>query len=178
MPISLISPGSILFNDNTIQTTSATGPAYKAVQDSVSGFAINELTAYKLPINTDLSGSRSYDSGNYDITNRRFTPNKAGYYYVSGSVRFNPGPAHSQQFSIGLGLYRNGSEYLRVKEVVGINNNTYQLYGSVVVPMNGTTDFIEWYAGWDSFGFDQSAQFTFESFGVTGNSTAFFVRPL
>lgn len=173
----LITPGSVQFNDGTVQTTSATGPAYRATSDTnLSG--ISELTAYKLPINVELSAAYGYDSGNYNTSTYRFTPTKAGYYYVSAIARLNPGSSHSGYFSASIGIYKNGTEYLRIKEVVGLDNNAVQMHGSVLIDFNGSTDYIEIYGGWDSYGSSAAGALAWESFAAGSQSTAFFVRPL
>jgi hypothetical protein len=74
-----------------------------------------------------------FDTGNCfdNATNYRFTPTTPGKYQVSFQV-FNGGAA-----PFG-GIYKNGAEEYRTQQSV---NST----GSVLIDMNGTTDYLEFY---------------------------------
>ncbi len=74
-------------------------------------------------------------------TNRRFTPNVAGYYQVSWCVRCMPASgALSDAASI---LYKNGASH-KLSEFVG-TTTSFHAPGSCLVYMNGTTDYLELY---------------------------------
>jgi hypothetical protein len=92
-------------------------------------------------------GTKEYDTAScYDnTTNYRFTPNVAGYYNITGFVRFGVGTSMTRLI---VGIWKNGAEYRRPIEpsfVVGTMGTTVQFGGSCQVYMNGTTDYVELY---------------------------------
>ena len=80
------------------------------------------------------------DTNNYDsVTNYRFTPNVAGYYYVTGSINVAAPGAHIAS------IYKNGSEFKRGDQP-GTTTGTGV---SSLIYLNGSTDYIEL---WGIFG--------------------------
>lgn len=109
------------------------GPSFSAYQSSVQAIGA-AFTPTKIQFQTEI-----WDTANCfdNATNYRFTPNVAGYYQVSGSVAIG-----SASF-ITLAVHKNGNLEKNIF-------NTYpttveQGVGSVLVYMNGTTDYIELY---------------------------------
>jgi hypothetical protein len=109
------------------------GPAFRAKR-ATSAQTITAATNVKVQFN-----SETYDTDNcFDsTTNYRFTPTKAGYYQVNLTLNF---PSDGRTYGK---IYKNGSEYGRAF--------TYQIAdsgssGSDLVYMNGSTDYIEFYA--------------------------------
>lgn len=105
----------------------SSGPAFSAYRTGTQTTSNNVWT--KMQIQTEV-----YDTDNcYDnSTNYRFTPNKAGKYYVTYQA-FIGGPG------VYAGIYKNGSEVARTQQ--GQPNP-----GTVLIEFNGSTDYIEFYA--------------------------------
>ena len=114
---------------------SSSGPtfyAFDSVGQSVLSYSANGNAFFKMSFD-----SESWDSdGAYDTASSTFNPQTAGYYHIT---------AHLQQTSVlssnmSLLLYKNGSEYAQLAY-----NGGAQVGGSVLVPMNGSTDILEVY---------------------------------
>ena len=124
--------------------TSMSGPSFIAKLQTAT--ALSNITWTKVPLNLE-----PYDSdGCYDnATNYRFTPTKAGYYKVYGSVRVTATKVRAMYTSI----YKNGSNVgLRYKDfgtdastITHLSNDV-----SALIPFNGTSDYIELYI-WAQF---------------------------
>jgi hypothetical protein len=109
-----------------------TGPAFSAYQSTLQSVATATFT--KIQCQTEEFDTNS----NYDnATNYRFTPTVGGYYQVSCSVGFA-----SAATLIPL-IYKNGTEYKRGPQLSGTAN---QNGCSILVSLNGSTDYIEFYA--------------------------------
>jgi hypothetical protein len=108
------------------------GPTFSAYANS--NFSMSAATFTKVQIDTELWDSDSC----YDTTNYRFTPNKAGYYQINVNANANAAPTR-----ILTEVYKNGSSHLRVNDVITGNDGAGE--GSVLVSMNGTTDYLEFY---------------------------------
>jgi hypothetical protein len=87
----------------------------------------------KLAFNTE-----QFDVGNYfDTAAYRYTPQFAGKYLVSLHVTI---PTSVLSARLAIDVYKNGSSYLRISDGIypaGV--------GSAIVPLNGSTDYIEAY---------------------------------
>lgn len=116
----------------TTQVAQNTGPAFSAY--SSAGQTLSASTFTKLQFNTE-----EFDTANcYDnATNYRFTPNVAGYYQASGGF----GGGASQCTTI-VAIYKNGSNIKTLANSPSVNPASY---GSALVYLNGTTDYIELY---------------------------------
>jgi hypothetical protein len=115
--------------------SSSSGPtfyAFDSVGQSVLSYSANGNAFFKMSFD-----SESWDSdGAYDTASSTFNPQTAGYYHIT---------AHLQQTSVlssnmSLLLYKNGSEYAQLAY-----NGGAQVGGSILVPMNGSTDILEVY---------------------------------
>jgi hypothetical protein len=111
----------------------SSGPAFQA---TVGSFAINENNPTNIPANT-----AALNVGNcYNTTNYTFTPTTAGYYMI--------GVGFYSQFSfynLVIAIYKNGSflRYLYICSPQNTSFNTVGYSGSAMVPMNGTSDYLE-----------------------------------
>jgi hypothetical protein len=78
----------------------------------------------------------------YDNTTGRYTPQRAGWYLVSGNISFGAQTANS---SASLELWKNGANYKRLDRQTngGASAATWDLSGSALVQLNGTTDYIQ-----------------------------------
>ena len=136
-------------NGTTIATISSTGlstqvgaPAFLATWVGTQTVTSNTVT--KVTLNTEQFDTNS----NYDpTTNYRFTPTVAGYYQFSYGVN---GLANSgTNVAVNAVLYKNGSGVLAsfsgasfVYPTAADESNST---GSVLIYMNGTTDYVELY---------------------------------
>jgi hypothetical protein len=113
------------------------GPAFSAYLSSNQ--SITTATFTKVQLNTKVFDTNS----NFDnVTNYRFTPTVAGYYQVSFGITANTSTTATRAFA---NVYKNGSLYTSGSDYTvlagGTNSN-----GSVLIYLNGSTDYIELYA--------------------------------
>ena len=123
----------------TTQVAQNTGPAFSAFRTG-SAQVISASTWTKVQLDTEnFDTNNCFDS----TTNYRFTPTTAGYYQVNFSVFGGAG----SNTGIQAAVYKNGVQYL-------ISSNTatsavlddWSASGSVLLSMNGSTDYIEMFA--------------------------------
>lgn len=123
----------------TILTTATAGvpvngPAFSAYLGSTQTISSSVWT--KAQFNTEFFDTNS----NYDTTNYRFTPTVAGYYAVNYCLAFTTGAATG----LYAGIYKNGSRIRYVTAYGGTNAlDDWTNFGSSLLYMNGTTDYIE-----------------------------------
>jgi len=136
-----------------------TGPRFRAYKSGSSTTSVTTSTFTKIILDTeDFDTASCFDS----TTNYRFTPNKAGYYLIIGSVFTNW--TGSQYTNSTVGIYKNGSIYARNQHYVSGTD-----YGSLnvkdILYMNGTTDYAELYYISNATGptYDQGSTNTFFS---------------
>jgi hypothetical protein len=115
------------------------GPAFSAYMSS--NLDVTSGTITKVPCNTEEFDTNScYDN----TTNYRFTPNVAGYYQVTVSVYYNTNASSPSSF-YNL-IYKNGTAvktnflYATTSILLGQAPLTALIY------MNGSTDYLEFYA--------------------------------
>ena len=114
-----------------------TGPSFSASSSSTS--SISHSTNTKIPFATEDWDTNS----NYDpVTNYRFTPTVAGYYQVNIKIQIDNTGSGGETYTA---LYKNGSIYKRVGMIPNIAGTGRSPVGSVVVYLNGSTDYIEAY---------------------------------
>ena len=133
------SVGNLTENSNDVITTeSTTTPkvpllvAYKdAAQQSIPHATFTKVTFDAEEIDTDGWFSSS-----------RYTPQTAGYYFVSSCIYFQ-----FLQLDVGLvSLYKNGSLYARMqRECVHNELADTEVQGSCLIHCNGSTDYFEIY---------------------------------
>lgn len=121
------------------RTGAETSPHFSATLSSNYSLANNAYT--KIPFNTEEFDTAScYDNA----TNYRFTPTVKGRYLISASVFFNTIGSGS---TVAWQIRKNGSA---VKTPVNQNRVStaaaFQSTASLVVDMNGTTDYVEIFA--------------------------------
>ena len=125
---------------NTLTLPAATGtvmvsgnmPAFSAVQSSSQTVTLNTWT--KIQLQTE-----EFDTANCfdNTTNYRFTPNVAGYYQISGGIQ-----VLTNLTTILLQIYKNGSGE---KYLAYTSTSTGAAYGSALIYLNGSTDYVELY---------------------------------
>ena len=106
----------------------------------------------KIQLNTDI-----LDSANaFDTSNYRFTPQTAGKYFVIGQIYFETTSSsnnYNNLITLGTTIQKNGSiiahNYVfRGGQEFGIRKRT--LRTSVIIDMNGSSDYLELFAYSDS----------------------------
>lgn len=144
MPISLITPGSVQFNDNSVQTVSEMGSLGTARQSS-SLQPISAGTLTKVNINTVVE---SIGTGiTFNSTSNRWVISTPGVYLVTGIVRIAPG-LNSGEYQGASSIFLNGTEYARGDTLLGWG----QAYIQAVVHTTincVANDFIELYGAWN-----------------------------
>jgi hypothetical protein len=120
----------------TGSTFAGTGPAFSAYRSTSQSLANASFT--KVQCDTEEFDTNS----NYDnATNYRFTPTVAGYYQISGCVA--GAGAYAQLLA---SIYKNGSEFKRGVQAGSAGAYLFQATVSVLIYLNGSTDYIELYA--------------------------------
>ena len=80
----------------------------------------------------------------YSTTNKRFTPNVAGYYQINGHIVLG-----SLSSAAELYLFKNGT-YHKYGQTTGANSSYPNAVVNALVYCNGTTDYIELYIACNS----------------------------
>lgn len=112
------------------------GPAFLAYLPGNTN--ISSATATKIPLSTEV-----FDTNNCfdNVTNYRFQPNVAGYYLVNQTTT---GSGTGVSY-VGSFIYKNGAIYVAGQNAG--NALTFQICSvSQVIYLNGTTDYLEFYA--------------------------------
>ena len=111
--------------------------AYELTQQTISNSTLTKVV---------LSSERFDTNSCWDTSNYKFTPTVAGYYYLTLQIRFDTNTDYAGQYIV---FFKNGVEYKRTLEFTegsATGNPRFtQAQGSVLVYMNGTTDYIEPY---------------------------------
>tara|TARA_R100000329_G_scaffold30986_2_gene28642 strand:- start:1143 stop:1670 length:528 start_codon:yes stop_codon:yes gene_type:complete len=114
-------------------------PAFEAHLSSSQ--ALTDVTLTKVQFD-----SKIFDTDNcYSTSTYKFTPNKAGKYFVYSDINADP-LSTAGLVNAANHIYKNGSD-LRNHEI-NFNNNyarRFNLSVSCVIDMNGTTDYLEIY---------------------------------
>ena len=136
-------------NTGTVITTESNVapkvPAFQVASTSTAGLGQNVVT--KWPFN-DISGN-DFDTHSYfDTTNYRYTPQIAGYYWVSTIVQtgHSNNSASNNRF-LEIWFYKNGTYYSPQFFFPIGNLNTAYFGGmkSELIYLNGSTDYVEVY---------------------------------
>jgi len=123
--------------------SAGSGPAFRAFRNTTAQ-SISQSTYTKVQLNAE-----TYDTANcFDsTTNYRFTPTTAGYYQINAGIIL----ANSTVELIAGKIYKNGSGVT----ILFYTRNTQTdegYYGSDLIYLNGTTDYLELYARADGGG--------------------------
>jgi hypothetical protein len=120
----------------TASTFAGTGPAFSAYNNSTQSISNGAFTKVTLS-SEDFDTNNNFDSS----TNYRFTPTIAGYYQVNCTV-FAEATTISR---IIANPYKNGSSLTRLVDIGVTGSNSAGVTGSIIVYMNGSTDYLELY---------------------------------
>jgi hypothetical protein len=128
--------------DNVRVPASLFNPAQHSV--AVSNFG-SQTIAPGAPFKkvTILSAVDWNPNGYWDVTNQRFQPQEEGLYLVSAKVTLS-NLDDGQRMVIFC--YKNGSEYAMFgRGTSGAGGQAAGYDGTLLIPMNGTTDYLELY---------------------------------
>jgi len=135
--------GSTNSSTVTFESGAVTGHNYPAFEASLSSAqSVSNDTTVKIQINSEtLDTDNCYDNS----TNYRFTPTKAGKYFVYAKARAQSS-ADNLLRDVSVMIYKNGS--LEIDHVFLLRNNyqrviTPSFFG--IVDMNGSSDYLELY---------------------------------
>ena len=136
LDVPAVSGTTTLTLPTTTSTLAINGPAFSAYRNTQQ--SISNASFTKVQIDTEEFDTNS----NYDnSTNYRFTPTVAGYYQVFGSVA--GAAAYAQLLA---SIYKNGSEFKRGTQAGSAGAYLFQATVSALIYLNGSTDYIEFYA--------------------------------
>ena len=115
----------------------STGPAFYAKRTSVQ--SVTSGVSTKIQFNVEEIDT----DGCYDhTTNYRFTPTVAGYYHISARGQVD---STADTFYSNWYLFKNGGNYSQLFGGNGNGGSFYHGSGSILVYLNGSTDYIELY---------------------------------
>ena len=140
-----IPSGATIANSGTATGFPGTTPYVSVYRNGDQ--AISDATHTKIQFNVEnVDSANAFDS----TTNYRFTPQTSGYYFVSANLGTGVTSDNVVVDKILLTIYKNGSGItgalgIRDWDTVGINYND-QVNTSVIVQMNGSSDYIEAFA--------------------------------
>ena len=120
------------FDSNGYVATNA--PLFRAYIGSTQ--SISNTTFTKVNFNTTVYDTTS----DFDTSNYRFVPSVSGYYHVHGAIRYDGSTDGKVLVSQ---IYKNGSNNVAFEGASNGTDSSTQM--SVVVYMNGTTDYLEFY---------------------------------
>jgi len=87
------------------------------------------------------AGGAGFDTASYwDSTNHRYTPQIAGYYKIEAHVRMT----YSTMSQHNVQVYKNGASLHQISLLKG-QSSASEASGSVIVQLNGSTDYVEIY---------------------------------
>jgi hypothetical protein len=95
--------------------------------------AVSNATFTKITLTTE-----AFDTNN-NFASSRFTPTVAGYYQFNGSYSVE---SQGTVTRFLISIYKNGTEYIRGVDIQGTGTSVIV---SAMIPLNGTTDYVELY---------------------------------
>lgn len=135
--------GTTLFGDGsgdlTVQKDGVTinkittAPTFMAVK-SATAQTFSSATATKITFDVEL-----FDTNN-NFASSRFTPTIPGYYQINAGISTSGTTSQSRAI---VALYKNGSEFTYFQD---LTVSSYRYGGSILVYLNGSTDYVEVYA--------------------------------
>ena len=172
---SLLASGSALANIGTGGISQSyigngvagTGPAFSA--KAASSQSISDSTWTKINFDTEL-----FDTNNC-FSSSTFTPNVAGYYYISVIIRVG---FNASWTNIGLSYRKNGSEILVpifVQNINPLNTGSSNMFsGGGTLYFNGSSDYLEAYGYLTTGG--AVREFNYASSSATSHLSGYLVR--
>ena len=111
------------------------GPAFSAYNASNQTLANGAFTKLIFPTE-EFDTASCFDS----TTNYRFTANVAGYYQFTACMNLNASSGVTL-----ISFYKNGSEFKRASQIPFVGSSTVQPASTVLIHLNGSTDYVEVY---------------------------------
>jgi hypothetical protein len=141
---------------NTATIPAATGtvmvsgnmPAFSAYQSAGQTLANSTFTLLQNNTKVFDTGTCFNNTGSTVTLNGisvpaySFAPNVAGYYYVTGCTNI----AASATGTTNISLYKNGSQAYVLSNLINNASQSLIVGGSVLIYLNGTSDYINVYA--------------------------------
>jgi hypothetical protein len=132
----------------TADSTAATGMKWAAVSGGASGPAFQAYSTPTQSVSSTTNTKATMTNENFDTDNNfassRFTPTKAGYYLITGSISYTG--AANKTFRVLL--YKNGSNYANWNGAsIGVAVANPTIMTEALIYCNGSTDYVEMY-GW------------------------------
>ena len=167
MAITKIQSESLNLADTYAFTGTVTGaggantPAFEAYLGGSGGQSVSDNTVTLVQANTEV-----YDTDSaYDTSTYRFTPQVAGKYLVYASIQNESGSGSNLNASYLYFKFNGGSNILESSN--DYYNNQIRadiIQGSMIVDMNGSSDYVELYGRIDSISgsgqlFESTSQF-------------------
>lgn len=134
------------------------GPAFSAYGSANQNFSSGVSTKVTLDIET-------FDTNN-NFASSRFTPTVAGYYQINAVIRMSDTVALASGQVL---IFKNGSQY---NSGVSILSGLAITNMSILVYLNGTTDYIELYG----YGTGTAPYFNFASVSACCSMSGFLAR--
>jgi len=126
--------GNILSTVSTVPPKVPTFQVHLGANQSTTSNVWNKLQLSQVHWDTDSW---------WDTTNYRYTPQQAGYYLFTVNLY------ETTAVVAHLAMYKNGTEYRRFGTSLDNSSSVTavrMLGGSVVIDLNGSTDYAEFYA--------------------------------
>jgi hypothetical protein len=147
--------GVVITPDNSgniqLQYNGVAAPAFSAYISGYQG-SVAQSTWTKI----SLSAENFDTNNNFDsTTNYRFTPTVAGYYQVNGFASFGTIGATNPNNGL-VAIYKNGGSVSSSQYSSG-TNASFNLSTSILVYMNGSSDYVELYGYMTGSGANQGA---------------------
>lgn len=112
-----------------------TGPAFSATKNANQSITSSTFTKITFQVE-DYDTNNNFDN----TTNYRFTPTIAGYYLIGAGYNAAGGGVPSRTI---LDIYKNGGQ---VKRLFDTSTRCDNASGTVMLYLNGSTDYLEVYA--------------------------------
>jgi hypothetical protein len=127
---------------NTLKAPNLQGPAFSVYLSASQTVTSTSFT--KVAFNT-----KQFDTNtNFDtVTNYRFTPTIAGYYQLNAAIYASA----TAQTNGAIQFWKNGALYTNGSAISASGNNQC-INGSVIMYLNGSTDYVELYGRVDGTG--------------------------
>ena len=142
---------TVVINGTTgITVAAAAAPAFSAYQNSNQSLSSATYTLIQLQTEEFDTASCFNNTGSTvaGIPAYAFLPNIAGYYQLTACV--NIGAAAGTVAIVSF--YKNGAEFKRSSQIPMTSAANIQIAGTSLVYLNGTTDYVQFYAYQGSVG--------------------------
>jgi len=153
----LSSNGSGTFTSN-LPSAGDNTPSFGAYLNANQSISHNTTT--KINFNSEYWDT----DGKFDTSNNRFTPTIAGKYFFNSSLRYDNGAT----YNVTLYIYKNGSEYIKVRFNQNASVETIQITGILELDSD---DYVEIYGRQNQGG---SVTVNGDTNGTSGVTARFF----